>query len=210
MQYPKSNINPGPLHRHKLIIMAVAITLTLIAYVFFRAMDKLETAELERLENTLKTVLKTTHEALNFWQLEQINSVRHWASHRSLINHVEALAEISHLGDGLSDLTTLESLRMLVNTELKEHEFDGFFVISPDFINLASMRDENIGLRNLLSGHEQRYLQRVFTGETLITQPVYSDVPLLVAGKLQHSQLSMFALSPVTNDHGDIIAAFAS
>ncbi|MCK5669607.1 MAG: PAS domain S-box protein, partial [Gammaproteobacteria bacterium] len=84
----------------------------------------------------------------------------------------------------------------------------GYFIIGPDNINLASSRDQNIGVENLLIKQKQ-FLRLVWGGETAISLPEKSDVPLPDSeGQLRESLPSMFVGSPILNEAGEVIAIF--
>jgi polar amino acid transport system substrate-binding protein len=53
-----------------------------------------------------------------------------------------------------------------------------FSLLAPDFVNIASMRDSNIGAKNLIANHALDTLNRAFQGETVMVPPIWSDVPL--------------------------------
>jgi signal transduction histidine kinase len=54
----------------------------------------------------------------------------------------------------------------------------GFFVIAPDCINIASMRDSNIGVRNLIVDHRPELLYSALDGNSVFVPPIPSDVAL--------------------------------
>jgi hypothetical protein len=71
----------------------------------------------------------------------------------------------------LSESEILKELR----TSFRHHENEigqtGFFVIAPDFCNIASMSDRNIGTQNLIARQALDLLNRAFQGETVMLPP---------------------------------------
>ena len=84
----------------------------------------------------------------------------------------------------------------------------GFFIINPDHISIASMRDINIGSLNIIAIHKPELLDRVFRGETVFVPPITSDVMLdSKGGELSGLPPAMFFAAPVRKADGTIIAA---
>jgi len=86
----------------------------------------------------------------------------------------------------------------------------GFFIIAPDFINIASMQDESIGTRNLIANQALDLINKVFKGQTVLVPPIWahetsaSDVAQ-AAGPVP----TMFCVAPILNEQGRILAALA-
>ncbi|MEC4727021.1 response regulator [Shewanella sp. D64] len=86
----------------------------------------------------------------------------------------------------------------------------GFFIISSDGTNLASNRDENLGLINIIQTNYPELLASAFKGEIVITPPMNSDVALLnPSGILDKSTPTMFVISPIEFVDGSIPAVLA-
>ncbi|MBW8192251.1 response regulator [Neiella marina] len=109
----------------------------------------------------------------------------------------------------LLDSPVLKKVRQHVSGRFTMTSTTGFFVIGPDNINVASMRDSNIGDRNLLVTQAPQLLARAWRGETVLVPPVRSDV--FFSEHLEGKQLppTMFILSPVPDATGKVIAVFA-
>ena len=68
------------------------------------------------------------------------------------------------------------------------------------------MRASNVGSTNLLV-EQGDFLTRVFAGETLLSRPMHSDVPLPDAtGELAEGQPTMFVAAPIRNARGTTVA----
>ena len=100
-------------------------------------------------------------------------------------------------------------VRTLFAPLLREELYQGFFIISPDGTNLASARDSNVGLPNLLR-EQALLLPQVWSGKTLVSPPQLTDVPLRdTPGKSQETEATMFAVTPVRDASGPVIALLA-
>ena len=71
----------------------------------------------------------------------------------------------------------------------------GFFIIAPDFTNIGSMQDANMGRRNLIAEHHPDLLRKAFSGQTVFIPPIFSDAPP-----------TMFVATPVRDENGAVSA----
>ena len=101
----------------------------------------------------------------------------------------------------------LQELRAFFKFRRNQSGQAGFFIISPDFINIASMRDDNIGAKNLIANQALDLLNRAFQGDAVMVPPIWSDVPLITAldGKNKKSP-TMFFAAPIKNRQGNVLA----
>ncbi|MBW2337678.1 MAG: PAS domain S-box protein, partial [Deltaproteobacteria bacterium] len=101
----------------------------------------------------------------------------------------------------------LQELRAFFQYRRNQFGQAGFFIISPDFINIASMRDSKQGAKNLISSQALDRLNQAFKGKAVMVPPIWSDVPLssYSEGKSKSSP-SMFFAAPIKNIDGKIIA----
>ncbi len=59
---------------------------------------------------------------------------------------------MSRSKEALLNIAALARIRLMLQHTLGQHDFWDFFVIAPDYINIGSMRSENIGGKNLPAG----------------------------------------------------------
>jgi len=157
----------------------------------------------------LQQTLNATHESMERWEHQQRQDIHLWSQSTELISLVESLLQTQPTRQVLKSSPYQKKLRHLLNFAVKQHDYAGFFIISPDFMSIASMRDSNLASVNLL--HQQsNLLERVFAGQTRISLPQISDVPLPDnQGRLVSGVPTSFVLSPVRNAVGKVIAALA-
>ncbi|WP_051252311.1 response regulator [Ferrimonas kyonanensis] len=77
----------------------------------------------------------------------------------------------------------------------------GFFVIAPDGTSLAAVRDENIGVRNIIASAKTRQFIQLLAGQSLFIPPLPSDIG--------DSGFTMFVAMPIFNSQGKVIAVLA-
>ncbi|MCW9004191.1 MAG: response regulator [Gammaproteobacteria bacterium] len=165
----------------------------------------------EQKVEALNSVVKTTHVAIHeFWLGKHKPELVKWAADPWLIGVVKKLLS--------TDLSQKELLRHPVQNKLRDyfegplnrHNDLGMFIISTDYINLASMRDSNVGDVNLINKFRPELLDKVFNGEFQVIPPIPSDVMLRdKEGVIIESYHTMFLASPIKNKSGDVIAALA-
>tara|TARA_B100000315_G_scaffold227198_1_gene234753 strand:+ start:774 stop:1250 length:477 start_codon:yes stop_codon:yes gene_type:complete len=126
---------------------------------------------------------------------------------------VEGLLEVPSDPARLLESHQLSALRLHLSQEmdkLSQFEKLGFFIISPDRISIASMRDENIGTVNLIHQQRKDLLDKVFNGEMIMIPPIVSDVILETGtGQITTKGATMFFVSPIRNADNKVIAALA-
>ncbi|WP_417451994.1 cache domain-containing protein [Kordiimonas sp.] len=158
---------------------------------------------------TLEHILNTARDSAAAWKQRHITQMGRMPQQPVIIAQTAALLEIKDrraifASDALADLRTHMS-QILAN-----YGYLGFFVIAPDGTNVASIRDSNIGQINLVQTQMPDTFARVLAGEVLVSEPIRTDVPVVGAnGIVSKVAPTMFALAPIRNDGGNIIAVFA-
>ena len=192
------------------LIMATGFIILVAALAGF-ALERIKTKIQTDVGEALQIVLQTTQESLDLWVETNKFQVRQLADDPRLIGLVQRQLSVPRNKDALSSSGALQGLRNFF-WHRKDHfgQAGIFFVISPDLVNVASIRDENIGAKNLIANQALEYLNRVFRGEAVMVPPISSDdaLSLVSAGK-QEKRPIMFILAPVKNLQGKIIAAVA-
>lgn len=184
-----------------------------IAFVFAIAIKGLSVIEKESrmaAGQSLRAVLLSIEEAMFQWSTNRIDDARSLASRPDIIQLSKQLLELPRTRDALINNGGIqEKIRKILSAELGVQGYLGFFIISPDFINLGSMRNTNIGIRNLIAEKRRGLLQKALDGESLIIPTLVSDVPLPTQGyKDLHSAPTMFVATPIRDFDGSIIAVF--
>ncbi len=157
--------------------------------------------------SALTAILKTNQEGMHLWLNNISSEVKAWASSEQLIKLVEKDLELPADRHALLNSKALKDLRKFFAPRLHSGRFNGFFIITPDFINTGSMRDANMGTFSLIAQQRMNLLKRSFQGETVFIPPIYSDVPLRdKTGKMIPQMPTMFFATPVRNFKGQIIA----
>jgi hypothetical protein len=153
-------------------------------------------------------VLNTTHRAVGGWATDRQSDTRHIASRSDVRAEVRELLALPRHREQISESRSLNRLRTIIEAYLIEEGDLGFFVISPDGVNVASMRNGNLGEHNLLLDAGRDLLAPVFSGGSRVILPLRSEIPLPDArGALASDQATMFAAAPIFDDDGSVMAA---
>ncbi len=157
--------------------------------------------------NALTAILKTNQETMHFWFNDISSTIQSWASKRQIKELVAQYLTLPRKKKVLLSSKILKELRNFFEPRLSSRHFNGFFIIAPDFINIGSMRDANVGTFSLIAQQRMGLLKRSFHGETVFIPPIYSDVPLKdSSGKMVPKMPTMFVATPVRNNKHKIIA----
>ena len=160
------------------------------------------------LGQSLNAVLETSHQAVISWLAEHKSMASLWSHTPEIRQAATTLLAISHKQSELLASNAQAQLRSWFQPLQQVTAYQGYFIIGPDNINLASSRDNNVGVENLLIKQKQ-FLRLVWGGETAISLPEKSDVPLPDSeGQLREGLPSMFVGSPILNEAGKVIAIF--
>jgi PAS domain S-box-containing protein len=178
-----------------------------VAALTWFALDRVKEKIQADMSDALQIVLQTTQESLNLWVESHKFQMTLLAEDPQLVALAERQLSVPRNKTNLLKSDALKELRAFFEYRRNHSGQIGFFIISPDFINIASMRDGNIGAKNLIANQALDLLNRAFQGETVMVPPIWSDVPLIAAmdGK-QKKAASMFFAAPVKNRQGQTIA----
>lgn len=187
------------------IIIFMAIFLALGVWAVQTNIAKSARADVGR---SLTIIRDTTHQALKIWFKDQKAAAVAWADDPKIRESTARLLALSPHQSTLQDSPDQQALRAWFLRIQKVTHYQGYFVVGPNHINLASSRDQNIGVKNLLVGQED-FLAGIWAGRTAISLPTRSDVPLTGShGRLVSGLLSMFVATPIRNDADEVIAIF--
>ncbi len=157
-----------------------------------------------------RLVLKTVHQTTKLWAENHFESVNHLANTPKLYIITEDLLALPRNRQALLESSELALVRSSLAIEIARNGQEGFFIIAPDGVSIASLRDTNIGTTNLIAMQRRDLFDRVFRGETVLVPPIVSDVSLSnKKGNTKATQKTMFFLAPIKNNSDKVIAALS-
>jgi diguanylate cyclase (GGDEF)-like protein len=188
-------------------LLFIGLFLVSVLIIAWIALERIQAQTKNNSREALQTVLRTTQQALHIWVEQRRRGVMELASLPAVGELTEALLAEPRTATALRESPYQKRLRNLMRPRLNLYSDKGFFVIAPDMISVASMRDENLGKRNLIHQQRPEYLQRLFQGEVIFIPTIKSDVALRNSGGQPVEQMpTIFVGSPIHNDKGEVIA----
>lgn len=148
--------------------------------------------------SSLSAVLDTAVAGLERWQEGEVALVEIVAANPQVTHVTQILLDTPT--DALLDSPAQEQARAILKNGPVGERHEGFFLVSPDGISLASSRDVNVGTLNLLVGTDGT-LQSALEGRAGMSRIQVSDVPL-ESGRYT----MLFSAAPVRDDEGRPIA----
>jgi PAS domain S-box-containing protein len=192
------------------MLWPLRVFLLLLVILWIAAMTALkvvETQEQHSVSNFLVTVRDATHSAIVHWAVDHQKAVIELAKRPEVVAATQALLAVRHESAELIDSPTQTRLREVLGPLLHIKQYQGYFIIAPDDVSLASWRDENIGTRNLMADQPD-VMSRLWACQATMGRPVRSDVPLDDrSGVLRIRAPAMFVGSCIRDASGKTIAA---
>jgi len=161
----------------------------------------------ERNGNVLNSVLQNTYESYNHWARTRIIDMQHIVKDPKVIKLTQEILQEEPTKETLKNSPIQKEIRAHFQPLLNRFEDIGIFIISKDTINIASMRDANLGEKNLIKYQKRNILNKVYEGEIRLTPPIRSDVPLENEfGNLTENFPTMFIAGPIKDKNNEVIA----
>jgi PAS domain S-box-containing protein len=187
-------------------LLLIGIFLCVVVLSAWYTVKSVEDRTRQDIGYSLQTILRSTHEALILWvdrKKTDLLTITESFGPRTLVRN---LLQVPRNQNDLLKSGELFQIRNLLQFEKKKIGDTGFFVIAPDGISLASMRDENIGTPNLIYKQKRLLFDKVFKGQTVLIPPIASDIQFSGA----KNSATMFLVAPVMDLSGKkVIAAMA-
>lgn len=184
----------------------IGIFVSAIFFVAWAALDYNKRNTLNKLANTLETVRDTTTEGLVVWLENKKEYLTHIAKEPRLIEITERILRVPKTPEDLKQSKALTDARYFFKQTEGIYKTNGFFIISPEHISIASRRDSNIGTINLISQQRPDLLERAFKGETVFIPPIYSDITQTNDDVDLPTPATMFIAAPIKNSNEKVIA----
>ncbi len=161
--------------------------------------------------SNLLTIRKTTQEALNIWLSNQNQKIRNIASDPEIQHLSQSQLALYLEGGDINSSPELDGLREVFKRLQEVSNHKGFFVIAPDGTNIGSMRDSNLGLKNLVYVKRHDNFAKALSGKTVLVLPMLSDVPIANTPNISGLPFpsTMFILTPLRLQDGKVIAVLA-
>ena len=177
------------------ILLSTALLILGTSTIAFFGLEKIERQARLDVGSALNTVLQSINESQKIWIEDKKSFLKLAAKKPAVISAVKKLLSEIREKKHLLENQQLKELRQYFDVARTDLNDIGFFIISPDNINIASMRDDNIGDTNVIFQQRPDLITKALNGETVFVPPIASDVPLY--GKSIKKSPTMFFVTPV-------------
>lgn len=192
-------------------IMGTLLLLFIISFFGWLAMEQNKNKILNDLEVNLEMTLENTHERLKLWVESHKLILQEFGRDPVLVDATREILNVSKDKNTLQSSDALIKLRSFYNKYQVPLQSVGFFIIDKNYLNLASSRNENIGVENIIYKQRPELMQEVFEGNSVFVPPIESDVHLdsTESNRNISKPSTMFFVTPVEGASGEILAALA-
>ena len=168
----------GSIQKLSILIILACCFIILVTFLAGFALDRVKEKIQTDMGDALQIVLQTTQESLNIWVESNKFQLARLAEDPRLVSLTERQLRVSRNKSALLKSDALQELRVFFRLRKDQFGQAGFFIISPDYVNIGSMRDGNMGAKNLIANQALDLLNRAFRGEAVMISPIWSDVKL--------------------------------
>ena len=197
----------GSIQKLSILIILACCFIMLVVILAWFALDRVKEKIQADAGEALQIVLHTTQESLKLWVESNKSQLIRLAEDPRLVSLTEKQLVVSREKRSLFESKTLMEIRAFFRRHRDRERLTGFFVISPNFTNIVSMRNSDIGSKNLIASQALDLLNGAFRGETVMVPPIWSDAPLNTSSEGKSaSSPTMFFAAPVKNKQGKVIA----
>ncbi len=185
-------------------LFVVILIVVLIGVTINHTLQQNRRETIAQMQESLTVTLQSVVQQMDNWVEERFDFLQQLGQNRQLVGISERLLTLPTTPDSLKKSVELTELRQFFTQWEKKFGRTGFFVINPQMINIASARDSNIGIRNLIAEQRPDLLKKAFNGEAVFIPPIVSD---LDEDKTCGQQcMSMFFAVPIINSNDEVIA----
>jgi len=149
------------LHSPRVLLLSLCTAVLLLSVISWWILNRIEAESRMEVGQSLRTVLETTHQAVNSWLKEHQSAALVWANTAEVRQATKELLITPRIHQALVAAPAQTRLHSWLRPINIGKGYRGYFVIGPDRVNLASSRDQNIGVKSLLSKQTEFFSKRL-------------------------------------------------
>jgi len=160
-------------------------------------------------QQNLSITLQGVVQQMDRWVDDRLDVLQQISEHPNLLSISKHLLKIPAQPELLKASSELAKARHFFANKEKTLGSHGFFIISPEMINISSARDANLGQVNLIAKQRPDLLNKAFAGEAVFIPLIVSDLDRsdpLTALSCGRQCMSMFFVAPIRNANNRVIA----
>jgi PAS domain S-box-containing protein len=191
-----------------LVLGGLSIFVLIVAFLGWYMLERNKTERLLNVEENLRGVLAVSEDRLALWLEERLSYMARLGRDPELVAITRRLLQVEPQKRALLASSALREARFFFRNADDIFGHIGFFVIDPQHISIGSMRDANLGTRNLIAGQHPELFQQAFEGQVGFVPPMTSDValgPSSLSDKARKPP-TMFFIGPVQDADGRVLA----
>ncbi|MFD2165276.1 diguanylate cyclase domain-containing protein [Thalassotalea euphylliae] len=193
------------------LILAVAIIgifmSAVVAFTYF-ALQQIKKSSAEQIRDNLQTLLLTVQEAHHILLEQRRYTIESVSENESFMQLSQQLVSEYQQKAPIVKSDALMAIRQFMNPVLENFSDNDFYIIAPDYTNIASMRNAALGSQNIMAVQAPEHLAKVFSGQTVFVPPVINYGSELVVNNRTYDT-RMFIIAPIFNSRVEVIAAIA-
>ena len=198
------------LYTNKMMLVAsgvIVLVLSMVSLAAYLVIGKVEQQTRHNIQISLSGISEALNTSIDIWLDGKTSHIDSLSRDPALLPMVIDLLKVEPSKQAIKFSTVLIDLRVFFASQQALHGDRGFFIISPERINVGSMRDSNLGELNVIQQQRPELLDRVFLGETVLITPIDSDISSDHQSQQQSRDATMFIAAPIINQTGEVIAA---
>jgi len=189
-----------------IILAGMLGLLVLTGVMTWLTLSRIESIERKDLGHTLKNILLVTEESIYNWYLARKAYIETRTTSQQLRDLTKSLLMAQKTRTTLLNDPALAEIRHLIGESLLMHGYLDFFIVAPDYINIATMNDTLLGKPNPVAGKSD-YLDKVFRGHFQLTHPIMTaNLSSIRSDSLDEAQPTMFLCAPIKDETDAVIA----
>ena len=201
-------INFGSRWFRGLVLVGLSVFVIIVCLLGWFTLEQNKGKILAGVGENLKEILKTADDRLNLWVVQRTSFTKLLGRDPELATLTKRLlAVIPNRGD-LTASDALRDARVFFENKKDILSNIGFFIINADHVNIASMKDPDIGTRNLISLQKPDLLRRAFKGDVMFVPPIQSDDSAVNGPQADGAEnpSNTFFMGPIRDTNEQIIA----
>ncbi len=191
-----------------LAISALALVLFIIGLITTVALRESLSQHRRDAGDSLLAMKASTNAGLVTWLQGWESRVQSLAGRSEIIELIRRIRELPPTSDALEASAELSELRGRISDNYRSQGVTGFFVVSPERVNIGAMRNASLAQVNIIQEAHPELVDRAFGGQVVLVPSLVSDVPIASIDGHVDYHANLFLLSPVYLE-GEAIAVLA-
>ena len=162
----------------------------------FLGLKNIQSRTRANMARVLKVVATATNDALKEWLRSEEIGIKQIASDKVLVKSTFTLLKLSKETDSILKSQALKNVRGVFHASDIKSTRDGFLIISPDMLNIASMHNSLIGKKSDIAEYYPDLVKKAFQGMTVLIPPIPAGNRVL-SGEKDSGKSVMYLLTPV-------------